>query len=134
MPVSPGAGGSLPVRRVSGWALTTRAIIDKEEALIDWADRRLRSPGRDEPAAIDRSDVTLDAAQAETAAAVAGDKAIVLVVGPAGAGKTHALGRCQPALGGGALRDRRPVDTATEPLGRHLSQERTREVQLGLGL
>ncbi len=72
-------------------ALTTQAILDQERALIDWAQRTLAAGGLDEPAAIERSRVPLTVPQAETAAAVAGDEELVLVVGPAGTGKTTAL-------------------------------------------
>jgi conjugative relaxase-like TrwC/TraI family protein len=70
-------------------ALTTRAILDEEEALIAWADRRqaneavglqVRAIG-EEPTP----------AQAEAAAAVASRRGLELVVGPAGAGKTTML-------------------------------------------
>ena len=72
-------------------ALTTRAILDQEQSLIEWADRRLsRDDDPDEPAA-GRSLVVLDAEQASVAAAVAGHSYLVLVVGPAGTGKTTAL-------------------------------------------
>ena len=72
-------------------ALTTQAILDQERALLDWADRRLDHDGPDEPAAVDRSDVDLTLPQADAACAVAGHADLVLVVGPAGTGKTTAL-------------------------------------------
>jgi len=72
-------------------ALTTQAIIDQEAALIAWADRRLAYDGADEPEAASRSAITMNVAQAEAAAAVAGHDDLVLVVGPAGTGKTTAL-------------------------------------------
>ena len=72
-------------------ALTTQAILDQEAALIDWVDRRVAYDGIDEPEAVTRSGLDLNAAQAEGAAAVAGSADIVLVVGPAGTGKTTAL-------------------------------------------
>ena len=72
-------------------ALTTQIILDQEAALIDWVDRRLAYDGIDQPEAVTCSGLDLDPAQAEGAAAVAGTADIVLVVGPAGTGKTTAL-------------------------------------------
>ena len=72
-------------------ALTTQAILDQEAALIDWVDRRLAYDGIDQPEAVTRSCHELNPDQAEGAAAVAGTADIVLVVGPAGTGKTTAL-------------------------------------------
>ena len=72
-------------------ALTTQAILDQEAALVTWADRRLRYVGVDNPAAINQAGLDLNIAQAEAAAAVAGTDDLVLVVGPAGTGKTTAL-------------------------------------------
>lgn len=72
-------------------ALTTQSILDQERGLLEWAERTLARGGDDEPAAIGRSRVPLTIPQAETAAAVAGDEPLVLVVGPAGTGKTTAL-------------------------------------------
>jgi len=72
-------------------ALTTQAILDQEAALIDWVDRRLAYDGIDQPEAVTRSGLDLNPAQAQAAAAVAGSADIVLVVGPAGTGKTTAL-------------------------------------------
>ena len=72
-------------------ALTTQAILDQEAALVTWADRRLRYVGVDNPAAINQAGLDLNIAQADAAAAVAGTDDLVLVVGPAGTGKTTAL-------------------------------------------
>lgn len=72
-------------------ALTTQAILDQEHGLIMWADHRLRHDGQDEAAAVERSAVSLTAPQADAACAVAGHSDLVLVVGPAGTGKTAAL-------------------------------------------
>ncbi|MCU1392579.1 MAG: conjugal transfer protein [Ilumatobacteraceae bacterium] len=73
-------------------ALTTQAILDQEQSLIEWADHGLSyDDDPDEPAAIKRSLVELDVEQASVAAAVAGHADLVLVVGPAGTGKTTAL-------------------------------------------
>ena len=72
-------------------ALTTQAILDQEADLITWADHRLAYDGADNPAAIARSTMELNAPQGLAAAAVAGSDDLVLVVGPAGTGKTTAL-------------------------------------------
>ena len=72
-------------------ALTTQAILDQEADLIAWADQRLTYDGADNPAAIARSIVELNSAQGQAAASVAGSDDLVLVVGPAGTGKTTAL-------------------------------------------
>lgn len=72
-------------------ALTTQAILDQEAALIAWADLRLAYDGADNPDAATRSTIELNTAQAQAAAAVAGGDDLVLVVGPAGTGKTTAL-------------------------------------------
>lgn len=72
-------------------ALTTQAILDQEANLIAWADNRLAFDGGDNPVAAHRSAVELNAAQAQAAAAVASLDDLILVVGPAGTGKTTAL-------------------------------------------
>jgi conjugative relaxase-like TrwC/TraI family protein len=72
-------------------ALTTQAILDQEHDLLDWAEHRLALGGDVEPAAIDLADVDLNIAQADAASRVAGDEQLVLIVGPAGTGKTTAL-------------------------------------------
>jgi hypothetical protein len=71
-------------------ALTTQGVLDQEDGLIEWADRRLRLVERDhdELAADTRH---LSGPQRTTASAVAGAGELVLVVGPAGTGKTTAL-------------------------------------------
>lgn len=55
------------------------------------ADRRFVRDGPDEPAAATRSAIELNVAQTDAACAVAGHADLVLVVGPAGTGKTTAL-------------------------------------------
>ncbi|MEZ5244590.1 MAG: MobF family relaxase [Acidimicrobiales bacterium] len=72
-------------------ALTTPAILAQEERLLAWAERRIAHEGTDSADAVERSSIDLTGPQAETAAAVAGDADLVLVVGPAGTGKTTAL-------------------------------------------
>lgn len=68
--------------------ITTEAILAEEELIASWA--------LDAQAADPRPSLTvmaghLDVLQADVAAAVAGDDRLVLVVGPAGAGKTTTL-------------------------------------------
>ncbi len=72
-------------------ALTTPAILAQEHELATWAERRTTAQWTDSAEAPRRAEVELTVAQAETAAAVAGDAHLVLVVGPAGTGKTTAL-------------------------------------------
>ncbi len=72
-------------------ALTTPAILAQEHELASWAERRTTAQWTDSADAPRRAEVELTVAQAETAAAVAGDSHLVLVVGPAGTGKTTAL-------------------------------------------
>ncbi len=72
-------------------ALTTPAILAQERELATWAERRTTAQWTDSTEAPRRAEVELTVAQAETAAAVAGDAHLVLVVGPAGTGKTTAL-------------------------------------------
>ncbi|GBD83813.1 multifunctional conjugation protein TraI [bacterium BMS3Abin02] len=76
-------------------ALTTERILDEEERLIAWADRR-----RDDhaPARPIRHGQRLTPAQAEAAAVVAGHGGLELIVGPAGAGKTTMLAAAVTSL------------------------------------
>ncbi len=76
---------------VADRALTTPAILTQEERVLAWAERRMAHDPTESPEAARRSPVELTGPQAETAAAVAGDADLVLVVGPAGTGKTTAL-------------------------------------------
>ncbi|MCP3857914.1 MAG: AAA family ATPase, partial [Actinomycetia bacterium] len=76
---------------VADRALTTPGILAQEERLLAWAERRNSRVGVDSADAPQRSSVELSGPQAEVAAAVAGDPDLVLVVGPAGTGKTTAL-------------------------------------------
>ncbi|MGI9052107.1 MAG: MobF family relaxase [Ilumatobacteraceae bacterium] len=67
---------------------TSDTVLAQEEHILTWAlDAQLDPPAPS--TTIDRDG--LDALQAEAAAAVAGDDRLVLVVGPAGAGKTRML-------------------------------------------
>jgi ATP-dependent exoDNAse (exonuclease V) alpha subunit len=70
--------------------LTTPEILAQEERLIAWAERRLAARGGD--VAIDADEIErLSGPQREVARAVAGTRDLVLVVGPAGTGKTSAV-------------------------------------------
>ncbi|MEX1271249.1 MAG: AAA family ATPase, partial [Acidimicrobiia bacterium] len=72
-------------------ALTTRSILDEEEELIAWAERRKNEVvNRDRARPIRFAD-NLTPGQAAAVAAVAHGDALELVVGPAGAGKTTIL-------------------------------------------
>jgi conjugative relaxase-like TrwC/TraI family protein len=67
---------------------TTQFILDEEQFISDWADVRWSATG----AAAHLTHVdTLDVAQAHAAALVAGTDPLVVVVGPAGTGKTSML-------------------------------------------
>ncbi len=72
-------------------ALTTNAILNEERALVEWAYQRLLDGGRPLTEILNDDGIELTVGQAETAAAVAGNQELVLVVGPAGTGKTTAL-------------------------------------------
>ena len=76
---------------VADRALTTPEILAQEERLIAWAERRLAVAGGD--VALDASEMSLALSkpQLEVAGAVAGNRELVLVVGPAGTGKTSAV-------------------------------------------
>jgi conjugative relaxase-like TrwC/TraI family protein len=94
-PVPPGALLRRDGRPVSesavDRALTTADILAQETRIAEWAQERADAGGIDRPDAIDRSVVELSPAQAEVAAAVAGTRDLVVVVGPAGTSKTTAL-------------------------------------------
>lgn len=68
--------------------LTTEAILDEEERVLALAQRWSDLGGTDQH---DLAPDDLTVVQHEAAAAVAGDRRLVLVVGPAGTGKTTAL-------------------------------------------
>jgi conjugative relaxase-like TrwC/TraI family protein len=69
--------------------LTTRAILDEEEHVLDAAQRWSDQGGADAHDLPEAEDLT--AVQHHAAAAVAGERRLVLVVGPAGTGKTTAM-------------------------------------------
>ena len=75
-----------PEAHVTDRHLTTSGVLDQEARLIAWATAAVGGPEREHRAAGD-----LDPAQAAAARAVAGCDCLVLVVGPAGAGKTTTL-------------------------------------------
>ena len=68
---------------------TSEPVLAQEEAILTWA----MAAQADPPAPVHhrRTGTGLDPLQADAAAAVAGDDRLVLVVGPAGAGKTRML-------------------------------------------
>ena len=67
---------------------TSEAVLAEEEFIVSWAmDAQADPPARS--TTVNRSG--LDVLQAHAAAAVAGEERLVLVVGPAGAGKTRTL-------------------------------------------
>lgn len=82
--------------------LTDQAILDQEERIFAFADQ-----SKSEKASMSRSVETsgLDPLQADAARAVAGTDKLVVVVGPAGTGKTTALARAVHDL----RAQRRPV-------------------------
>jgi conjugative relaxase-like TrwC/TraI family protein len=71
-------------------ALTTQAILDEEEQLIAWAERRRSHESVAIRVWATCEELTL--AQGEAATAVADHGALELIVGPAGTGKTTTLG------------------------------------------
>jgi len=83
--------------------LSTRSVLDQERRLLDWAGAAVEvSAGASETVA---DNPGLDPAQAQAARAVAGTARLVLVVGPAGTGKTTTLAAAVTSL----RAERRPV-------------------------
>ncbi|MCH7789601.1 MAG: AAA family ATPase, partial [Acidobacteria bacterium] len=70
-------------------ALTTRAILDEEEQLVTWAERRQLDESNGTRAHVTGEE--LAPAQTEAVAAVIGSRTLELIVGPAGTGKTTTL-------------------------------------------
>jgi len=68
--------------------LTTRSILDEEEHILELTQRWAAEGGSDVQ---DLADDELSAVQQHAAGAVAGERRLVLVVGPAGTGKTTAV-------------------------------------------
>ncbi len=72
--------------------LTTQAILDQEEQIVEWADRKPRIPAAINDLVCRDLDTTgLSPGQAYACRAVAGMAPLELIVGPAGSGKTTAL-------------------------------------------
>jgi conjugative relaxase-like TrwC/TraI family protein len=67
---------------------TSEAVLAQEESILTWAMAAQADPATPSPT-IDRNG--LDPLQADAAGSVAGDDRLVLVVGPAGAGKTRMI-------------------------------------------
>jgi conjugative relaxase-like TrwC/TraI family protein len=82
--------------------LTHEHVLAQEERILLFAMEAPEAPARPSPT-LDRR--CLDVLQADAAAAVAGEDSLVLVVGPAGTGKTTMLRRAADDL----RRNRRPV-------------------------
>jgi conjugative relaxase-like TrwC/TraI family protein len=80
---------------------TTEFILDEERAIVDWADERWSAPGAPEHLTHVGS---LDTAQAHAASLVAGTHPLVVVVGPAGTGKTTMLRAAVESLDAGGRR------------------------------
>jgi len=77
--------------------LTTRSILDEEEELLARAQHRIESrPQRRQKVHLVNH---LSPGQRDAVAAVAGDRAFELIVGPAGAGKTTMLAKARTNLG-----------------------------------
>jgi conjugative relaxase-like TrwC/TraI family protein len=73
-------------------AITQRWILEEERFLLDWAANRIDvSQAGSSSGVLDRCPAELSIAQRDGAVAIAGTADIVLVVGPAGTGKTTAL-------------------------------------------
>ncbi|MGH9154549.1 MAG: MobF family relaxase, partial [Acidimicrobiales bacterium] len=93
-PPSPGAAtrrdGRPVTEHVVDRYLTTVAVLSQEARLLVWAQS---AAGKERPGQPADGD-----AQAAVAEAVSGSRRLVLVVGPAGAGKTTALGRAAEVL------------------------------------
>jgi len=98
--LSPPAPGGVPLRRdgrpISEAAvdrvLTTQAILDQEEQILEWADRKPRIPTAANQRVCQDLDTTgLSPGQVDACRAVAGLTPLALIVGPAGSGKTTAL-------------------------------------------
>ena len=98
--LSPPAPDSVPLRRdgrpISEAAvdrvLTTQAILDQEEQILEWADRKPRVPATANRLVTRDLDVAgLSPGQVDACRAVAGLTPLELIVGPAGSGKTTAL-------------------------------------------
>jgi len=101
VPLGPVPDGTIQQRRdgrpitehVTERLLTTPRVLDEERALLAWAAKQVRPPRRgDDPRVV-------------AAREIAGHAPLVLVVGPAGTGKTYATAQAVAAL----KAERRPV-------------------------
>ncbi len=73
-------------------AITHGWILDEEASILDWAARGVdQTQSESNRATLERCPDEASSAQCEAAAAIAGTAPVVLVVGPAGTGKTTAL-------------------------------------------
>ena len=104
---------------VADRVLTTPEILAEEERLITWAERRLEAGGGD--VAVDHREGIehLSKPQLEVAGALCGTRDLVLVVGPAGTGKTSAVAPAVDQLRGDgrAVFGVAPSAAAAEVLG-----------------
>ncbi len=80
-------------------ALTTQTILDEEEELIAWAERRRAGESVRTRARVTGYGEELTRAQAEAVGEVADHGGLELIVGPAGTGKTTALASAVANLG-----------------------------------
>lgn len=71
--------------------LTTQAILDQEEQIVEWAERQPRLAPIINTSPCDLDVAGLSPSQADACQAVAGMGPLELIVGPAGSGKTTAL-------------------------------------------
>jgi hypothetical protein len=120
----PGAGLGFdpgPEVHVVDRQLTSPAVLDQEDRLIAWA-RAATDPA--DLAPVDPSE-GLDSAQVGAARAVAGRSQLVLVVGPAGTGKTTMLRQAVNSLAtqGRAVLGLAPSGKAADVLGREAGCE-----------
>ncbi len=72
-------------------ALTTQAILEEEERIVEWAERQRRFADIIDTTPRGLDTQGLSAGQAEACRAAAGGAPLELIVGPAGSGKTTAL-------------------------------------------
>ncbi len=93
--------------------LSSPPVLDQERRLLDWAERQVRRGGQ--PGCLVDAEA-LDDEQAAAAAAVAGTAPAVLVVGPAGSGKTRMLATAVASIRGQAVLGVAPSGKATDVL------------------
>lgn len=100
-------------------ALTTQPILSEEELIVAWAHRRKTRQPDTARRWVTLADRGLSASQQDATAAVIGNGALELIVGPAGAGKTTALAHAVDILRAQnrAVFGVAPTATAAEVLG-----------------